>query len=178
MKANKAKAGTARTLGLCFCFVGAATWTHHAPKVTYHGRAPIGHHSGSSSRRTHLRRHVVEAGVGGTGAGQLTVHARVGHHPEWGGVWAGHCQGRPQASRCKEAQATRDSTGSSGPAWLAIQGELLVLFFREKEKGEGKKGDCGMVNQLQFVHRIPSSPELTSSGKNRPQGKHCLHISS
>lgn len=115
MKANTVKAGTVRTLDLCFCFVGAATWTHHAPKVTYHGRAPIGHHGGSSSRRTHLRRHVVEAGIGGTRAGQLTIHARVGHHPKWGGVWARHCQGRPQASSCKEAQATCDSNGSSGP---------------------------------------------------------------
>lgn len=102
--------------GSLFCLVGAATGTHHAPKVTYHGRAAIGHHGGGGGGCTHLRRHVVEAGVGGTGAGQLAVHARVGHHPEWARVWAGHCQGRPQASRCKEAQATRDSTGSSNPA--------------------------------------------------------------
>lgn len=120
MKANKVKAGTARTLGLCFCFVGATTWARHAPKVTYHGGAPVGHHSGSSSRCAHLRGHVVEAGIGGTGAGQLAVHARVGHHSKWGGVWAGHCQGRPQASRCKEAQGTRDSTGGSGRVFSVI----------------------------------------------------------
>lgn len=58
--------------------------------ATYHRGAPVGHHGGGGGSGAHLRGHVVEAGVSGTGAGQLSVHAGMGHHPERGGVRAGH----------------------------------------------------------------------------------------
>lgn len=106
--------------------------------ATYHRGAPVGHHSSGGGSRAHLRGHVVEAGVGGAGAGQLAVHARVGHHAKRGGVRAGHRQGRPKACRCKEEQAARDSTVRSGPAWPAIPGSLSVpLRRRRKSTGWG-----------------------------------------
>lgn len=173
--------------GLCFRGMRTATpalralWSPARPQhaqptaVTYHGGAPVGHHGSGGSGRAHLWGHVVQTGIGGARAGQLAIEAGVGRHPEWGRVWAGHRQGRPQASCCKKTQATCDSTICRGPAWLVIPGLLLVSFIRGKEK-EGRRGTG---NHLQLIHRVPSSPELTSSpGKNRPQGKQCPHISS
>lgn len=77
---------------------------------TYHWGAPVGYYGGGSGGSAHLRGHVMQAGVGGAGAGQLAVHAGVGYHPERGGVWARHRQRRPQAGRCKEAQDVQDVT--------------------------------------------------------------------
>lgn len=161
-----------------------------SPCHPHHRGAPISHHGGSSRSCTHLRWHVVETGVGGAGAGQLTIHARVGHHPKWCGVWARHRQGRPQASCCKEAQAT--------VTHLATQVSLIINFralfsascYRVGGKaggvgGEGwgvgvRGGVVGGGYHLQFLHRVPvpSSLQLNSSpGKNGLQGEHCPHIS-
>lgn len=110
-----------------------------SPCYPHHWGAPISHHGGSGRSCTHLRWHVVEAGVGGAGAGQLTIHACVGHHPKWCGVWAGHRQGCPQASCCKEAQAT--------VTHLATQSSLIInfraLFSASCYRDGGKAGGVG-----------------------------------
>lgn len=68
--------------------------------LMYHLRASVSRHCGGGGDRAHLRGNVMEAAVGGAGAAQLSVYARVSYHSERVGVRAGHRQRRAEAGGC------------------------------------------------------------------------------
>lgn len=85
--------------------------SHHL-LLMYHLRASVSGHRGGGGHRAHLRRDVMEAAVGGAGAAQLAVYARVSHHSERVGVRAGHRQRRAEAGGCNaERRPLRRSRG-------------------------------------------------------------------
>lgn len=159
--------------------------------LSYHLRASVGRHGGGGGDRAHLRGDVVEASVGGAGAAQLSIQARVSHHSERVGVRAGHRQRRAETGGCnagrrplRRSQDQRCRHGY-GP-WLQIKRGFGRLTQRLHPRGftgcrpqGGGAAGCGDIGvrrgRAGFGHRRRGLFILkTQTSRINSGGESCL----